>query len=456
LNRATESGLLSGEAVAGEPGFRGFSRTADLHDAIPPPAPGWAVVRLARLRAALIRPPLWVTLVLCALILAARRPAQIRSPQFWAEEGAVFYADAYTLGASALVKSFGGYLNSMQRIVAAASQWADPAWAPAIFVAAAFVLTLYVAARTQSARFPLPPHVGYALAVVLVPDMFEVLLFLNNIDRITAAGFLLVLVSRDPRRWWQKAHDAAAVSMFGLTGPYSIVFAPLFLWRATKRRTRASFVLAVLVIGCALTQGTLIGLHEKGKLADEGPVAMGYGDFVPEKLLAVPGMRIAGSLLAGYRVPLDYSLPVETALGLGVLVAVALLALRKGPARTERVWMGIAFLLVLASALYRCRLVLPDLCHAVFGARYFYFPQLIVLWLLLALAVERKRWLSGFAWLLLFWIVAINIPRLREPGLQDFGWADYAPQIRRGEAVAIPTNPGGIEPWIVRLPARKP
>lgn len=183
---------------------------------------------------------------------------------------------------------------------------------------------------------------------------------------------------------------------------------------------------------------------------------MGYGDFEPRRLLAVPGMRVAGSLLAGARVPADYPLPVETALGVGVLLAVTFLAFRKGPARIERIWMAIAFLLVLASALYRCRLVLPDLCHAVYGARYFYFPQLIVLWLLLALAVERRRWLSRAAAVLLVWILAVNIPRLREPTLPDMRWVDYAARIRAGQAVEIPTNPGGVEPWIVRLPARKP
>jgi hypothetical protein len=167
-------------------------------------------------------------------------------------------------------------------------------------------------------------------------------------------------------------------------------------------------------------------------------------------------MRIAGSLLAGWRVPPDYPLPVEIALGIGVLVAIALLALRKGPSRIERMWLAVAFLFVLASALYRCRFVLPDLCHAVYGNRYFYLPQLIVLWLLIDLALERRRWLSRGASVLLLWMLVANIPRLREPGLPDMRWADYAPQIRRGEAVAIPTNPGGVEPWIVRLPARKP
>ena len=410
--------------------------------------------RLSRLRNALFHPPLWVTLLVCALILVVRRPAQIRNPQFWAEDG-VYYRQAYTLGTRALFEPFGGYLHTVQRIVTAVSQWFDPAWAPAIFTGAAFLLTLYVAARTQSPRFSLNPHVGYALAVVLVPDTFEVLLFLTNILRVTAAGLLLVLISRDALRWWQKAHDAAAVVLFGLTGPYSVLFAPLFVWRAWQRRTRASLVLAVLMIVCASTQGVLIGLQQMGKLADEGPAAMGAGDVVPLKILAVPGMRIAGSLLVGSRVPLDYPLPVEIALGIGVLVAVSLLALRKGPTRTERMWLAITFLFLLASTLYRCRFVLPDLCHVVYGNRYFYLPQLIVLWLLTDLALERRRWLSRSVGVLLLWMLVANIPRLREPGLPDMRWADYAPRIRAGEKVEIPTNPGGVEPWIVKLPARK-
>jgi hypothetical protein len=411
--------------------------------------------RLARLRSALTRPPLWVTLLVCAAILVARRPAQISNPQFWAEDGKIFFAQAYTLGAGAFVRTFAGFLHTVNRIGNAVAQWADPAWAPAIFAAEAFVLTLYVAARTQSSRFPLRPHVGYALAVVLIPDTFEILLFLVNVDRILAAGLLLVLISREARRWWQHVHDVAAVSVLGLTGPYSVFFAPLFLWRAFQRRTRASVVLAVLATGCAVTQGVLIARHQMGKLQDGGFAAMGAGEVVPAKILAVPGMRIAGSLLAGSRVPNDYPLPVEIALGIGVLAVVAFLALRKGPARTERIWMALAFVLVLASALYRCRFVLPDLCHAVYGARYFYMPQVVVVWMLIDFAVERRRWLSRVAAVMLLWMVVVNIPRLREPGLQDFRWKEYAAKIRAGEAVEIPLNPGGVEPWILRLPAKR-
>ena len=58
-------------------------------------------------------------MLVCAAILVARRPAQLRNPQLWAEEGTIWYAEAHTMGARALLRSFGGYLDTTQRVVAA-------------------------------------------------------------------------------------------------------------------------------------------------------------------------------------------------------------------------------------------------------------------------------------------------------------------------------------------------
>jgi hypothetical protein len=55
----------------------------------------------------------------------------------------------------------------------------------------------------------------------------------------------------------------------------------------------------------------------------------------------------------------------------------------------------------------------------------------------------------------MLWMLVVNVPRLRESALQDFRWKEYAAKIRAGEAVEIPLNPGGVEPWILRLPGRK-
>ncbi len=396
---------------------------------------------LARGARFLASPPLWLTLLACAAILAARRPDALFNPQFWAEDGTHFFHPAWDQGWSVLFAQYAGYLHTVPRLVAACAVQFDPRWSPAIFVGSSFALTLYVAARTQSSRFPFPPHAAYAFAVVLVPDQFEVLLFLVNVQWILAGGLLLLLVSADARRWWQHTHDALAAILLGLTGPFSVLFAPLFLWRAWHRRTRASFVVTSLVLICAGVQAWTLW---------KNPVVMNADRIATEALLAVPGMRIAGSLLAGSLIPLDYPLLIETALGALILLAAVALALRRGPARPERIWLALAFGALLAASLLRCRYVLIPLCHATFGSRYFFLPQLVLLWLLAPLLRDTRPWLARSAAVLLLWILAVNVPRLRESGLPDLHWREHAAQLRAGTAVTVPINPG----WSFTAPAR--
>jgi hypothetical protein len=78
--------------------------------------------------------------------------------------------------------------------------------------------------------------------------------------------------------------------------------------------------------------------------------------------------------------------------------------------------------------------------------------QLIVLWLLLAATADHRRWMSLTVWGVVLWTLALNVPRLREPALEDRHWADYAARIRAGEAVDVPINPG--PQWTLRFHAR--
>jgi hypothetical protein len=113
--------------------------------------------------------------------------------------------------------------------------------------------------------------------------------------------------------------------------------------------------------------------------------------------------------------------------------------------------LSVAFLLLLAASLYRCRWVLADLQNPVYGSRYFFPLQMILLWTVTgALGAGSRLW----RWLglgLLAWILVVNVHRLREPALSDLRWADYAERIHAGEAVVVPINPGG---WTIPLPAR--
>lgn len=390
------------------------------------------------------RPPLWLTLLACGAILVARRIADVRNPQFWAEDGVIFFYQAWTMGWSALFEPYAGYLSTLQRLVAGVATYFDPREAPTLYMASAGLVTLYTAARTQSSRFPLPPHVGYALAVVLVPDAYEVLLFLVNIQWVTGPALLLLLISTDARRWWQHLHDGLAAAVFGLTGPFSILFAPLFLWRAWHRRTWASSLLCGLILLSAAVQAWTLWRN---------PVAMNESAIVYQAAPAVPGARLAASLLIGHWLKGNMTIALGCALSVLTVAGLYGLARREGNDRVERIWLVVALALVMVASIHRCRFVLVNLLQQSFGARYFFGPQMIILWLLVATLADSRRWLARGGTALLLWMLAANLPRLREPALHDFQWREQAAPLTRGEAATIPVNPPG---WSIPLPARAP
>jgi hypothetical protein len=395
---------------------------------VPEPEPAGLTTggRAARL---LADPPNAAVLFVCAAILGLRRAGAFTNPQFWAEDG-YFYERARSVGWHSLWLPYNGYLHLVPRSAAIVAAHADPALVPSIFVGFAALFTLYVASRTLSPRCPLPRYAGLAaLAVVLVPDTYEVLLNLVNLQWVLAGGLVLLLVSRDPSGWGPWIHDLAASVALGLTGPFSIVLAPLFLWRAWMRKTRASALLAAAVAACAVVQAYCVS----------------------RLLLPAIGRRIGGSLLLGSLVPGEAAIGVGTVAGLATLAAIGFLALRPGPARRERCVLGIALFGILAASLLRTRWTLHEYFTPHSDSRYVFVPQLLALWLLISAACG-SGWTARWAAAAALACLAFNLPRLREPAYADMKWTLYVPAIRAGEAVRIPINPEG---WILTLPARE-
>ena len=101
------------------------------------------------------------------------------------------------------------------------------------------------------------------------------------------AFFLLIRVLADepgPRWIWP---DRAAVAIAALTGPFSILFAPLYLWR--RRRLG---VTAWIVVACAVVQLFVV------ITAYRGPA----GQTTPLEAVAVLATRLFVEPLLGYRV----------------------------------------------------------------------------------------------------------------------------------------------------------
>jgi hypothetical protein len=396
------------------------------------------------MRSLLEEPPKTAVLALCAVVLGLRRAEAWSNPQFWAEDG-VLYARARTAGSHAFLETMGGYLHTVLRAVADLAARADPAWAPGIFVAAATVVTLYVAGLTLSARSNLPRFAGLcALAVVLVPETHEVLLNLVNLQWVLGAGLILVLLSADPMRRGQWAHDVVAAAAMGMTGPFCIILFPLFLLRAYSRRTRASVVLGAIVGACAVVQALMLHGSAAPALADP------QGSVPYRLILPLIGRRVGGSILMGSLLGPDTDQVIGTAVGLLTLVGAAFLAFRPGLNRAVRVGLGLALGFMLAGTLYRASNGFFLFFTPETRARYVYIPQLLAIWLLVVSTAQPGR-VGRVCTILCAWALLVNVPRLREPAYRDLHWKDYAVRIRAGEAVSAPINPRG---FTVELPAR--
>jgi hypothetical protein len=124
---------------------------------------------------------------------------------------------------------------------------------------------------------------------------------------------------------------------------------------------------------------------------------------------------------------------------------------KKKELQVERYFLVFAIFALLASALFRSWEHLLYLARIGYGSRYFYAPQLAVLWLLLQAQHDgdRLRWCYRG---LLVWFLIMNVPRLREPPQVDKHWADYVGSLRRGRAVTIPINPEG---WTIPVTKRR-
>jgi hypothetical protein len=289
------------------------------------------------------------------------------------------------------------------------------------------------------------------LAVALMPDAAEVLLNPTNIQSLLGAGFLLLLISSDPVRLSQRVHDLLCLVLLGLTGPYVVLLTPFFAVRAWLRKTRWSILLALLAAGLGAVQLGLIVTHPL-------PAPVPTPRIRPLMALPVVGVRVFGSLFFGNHFSAVASSPGLFALIGGLLGAMTILllfalGLRPGARRVERSFLCMSCMVILASVIYRMRYGLSDSMFIGNGSRYYYTPQLIVVWLLLATLEARTRFARRAAGCALCLALCINVTRLREPAFPNLHWENYAARIRHGEAVVVPINPVG---WQMALQARPP
>ena len=158
-------------------------------------------------------------------------------------------------GAGVIIEPYAGYLHVLPRLIASLARLTtDVAWWPAIYNGAAFLLTVALLARFASPRLDLPGKPWLALALVLVATTGETFINVTNLQWVTAFFLLLPLFMKPAESWRSHVVDYAILAVVGLTGPFAIVFGPLYAWRAWRQRDRHAYGALAVIAACAAVQ----------------------------------------------------------------------------------------------------------------------------------------------------------------------------------------------------------
>jgi hypothetical protein len=326
-----------------------------------------------------------------------------------------------------------------------ASRICDPAWWPGFYNGVSFAIWLGVIARVFSRRLDLPGKPWLALAFILGPQTGEILFNITNLQWITAFVFVQQALMARPHTPAQRITDAVVLTLAGLTGPFVIVFLPLFAWRLWRERNGDAFAALCVVGACAAVQGWFVLQTGPALARHTEPIRLWtIWEIFSRRLLFWP--------MLGDAVSSAIPRPLLGALGLVFVPAVLGWALRPHPRRRLRAQIVVAFVLIAFVGAYRAR---PDLWardDLIFSDRYFYMPRVLFVWLLI-LEFDGARRIAWAARAACLAMALVHLPGYKLDPPTDYRWRDHVEPIRRGEPAMIPTLPEG---WQMEYRGRNP
>jgi hypothetical protein len=308
----------------------------------------------------------------------SRLPGALLRPQFFAEDGWVWYQQAYNLH---WLRSLGiaqaGYLQTLPRLVAGVTLLFPMQWAPLIMNLAGAVIQVLPVTALLSRRCiswgPLPVRMLMCALYIAIPNAPEVHIVLTNAMWHLAVLQAVIAFSVPPLSWRGRISDILLFAIGSVSGPFSILLLPLVLVDWWIRRYRWTLVvLGILSLGVMIQVLTL--LHSvRAPGAPLGVTLVGFLRIVAGNIFT---NSMIGSGGAYMRIPL---LLVAAAGGLAIMVW----AWRSAPL-AFRLYMAFAIFALMASL--RDPLLLGntiprwEVLGNVAGIRYWFLPSLMFLW----------------------------------------------------------------------------
>ncbi len=404
--------------------------------------------------------PAWqlVVFILILIALFTRRPDLFLHPQFYAEDGKYWYAQAYNLGwARALLQPLGGYLNTLPRLIAALTLLLPLRFAPLAMNVAGIAIQALPVTALLSARCrtwgSLPMRMLMAAIYVALPNTSEIHVVLTNAQWHLTLLQVLLAFGAAPRTWIGRAGDILLFTIGGVSGPFSILLLPLTLYFWWYRRQIWTLVISAL---CGI--GALIQLYTLAHAVRprSGPVGAS-----PQLLIRMLGGNIfLGGTLALHGLLDKLPLFVDGTFALfGVAILVYALLRATIPLRLMILFTAASFIAAMHSPLIEGPKPAWQLMVDDFFCRYWYYPMLAFFWSAAWCIFRSHLRLAKIAGYCILVPLLYGVVRdWKYPPFADHHFQLYAQQFeqaRPGEPVVIPLYPDPMDMELVKHAAQR-
>ncbi|MBP6310968.1 MAG: hypothetical protein KA408_01760 [Flavobacteriales bacterium] len=389
----------------------------------------------------------------CAVMLLFRRTDAFYFPQFYAEDGKLFFADAFNDGWASLFNRANGYFHVYPRFLAllGLSVGISVFWIPTLFVIGTLLVYVlvwaYIYWRMPTSFFQ---RCFAILATVYLPVGHEILMNLTNVQWLASLLIPLIVLGRPPLRKLGAALDVIILCFVCATGPFALIWLPVLALWSYMKWSNSKFTWTNLI---TLATVGLFAVIVAFSLVDHGSIER-------------DGSNQGGSMFFGalqvlfnqlwYPIICIYVASVPFVLQL-VLSAIALVGLRWLFMQLRRIEDPFGLILLIMSGVFFGVTLISyrhDLCSLSpinVGMRNFYLPALFIVWAALSLPSKSVPKTMLFWCIVIGWMGFQTGAFLGRKQFEDLNWKYEAAQIGNGSERVVPLNPPG---WSMRLNAQ--
>lgn len=197
-------------------------------------------------------------------VLMARLPNLWTTGEFIAEDGRVFFADAWNHSLPlSLLLPYAGYFHVLPRLAAELLQPFPLAWQPTLYafvglLANAALLTVFYLPSCRNLLPSDPWRLAVCLLLSLAPNAENLGLLLGWHWYLTAVFALLLVMEFPAGRWPRRTLMAAAVAI-PWSAPAALALTPFFLWRLLlEKKAAVRMWLGIALLNLSVTGGYLL------------------------------------------------------------------------------------------------------------------------------------------------------------------------------------------------------